>query len=47
MPRPSGAHMSRVTDLLAAVDRDDPEAPGQLLPLVYDDLRHLAARRRP
>ncbi len=36
--------MSDVTRILAAIERGDPHAAGQLLPLVYDELRRLAAR---
>ena len=37
--------MSDVTQLLNAVDSSDPHAAAQLLPLIYDELRQLAARR--
>lgn len=37
--------MSDMTQLLDAVDRGDPKAVAQLLPLVYDELRRLAAAR--
>jgi len=37
--------MSEVTRVLAAVERGDPHAAEQLLPLVYDELRNLAAQR--
>ena len=37
--------MSDVTRVLAAVERGDPRAAEQLLPLVYDELRTLAAAR--
>jgi RNA polymerase sigma factor (TIGR02999 family) len=37
--------MSEVTRLLEAVDRGDPQAAGRLLPLVYDELRRLAAQK--
>ena len=37
--------MNDVTQLLAAVDQGDPRAAEQLLPLVYDELRKLAAAR--
>ena len=37
--------MSDVTVLLEAIQSGDPEAPAQLLPLVYEDLRRLAAHR--
>src|SRR5215831_15898110 len=35
--------MNDVTHLLAAIDQGDPHAAAQLLPLVYDELRRLAA----
>jgi RNA polymerase sigma factor (TIGR02999 family) len=34
-----------VTRILADIERGDPKAAGELLPLVYDELRKLAARR--
>ena len=37
--------MNDVTRILAAVEYGDPTAAEQLLPLVYDELRRLAARR--
>jgi RNA polymerase sigma factor (TIGR02999 family) len=37
--------MDSVTQILAAIDQGDPRAAEQLLPLVYDELRALAARR--
>jgi RNA polymerase sigma factor (TIGR02999 family) len=37
--------MSDVTRILAAIDQGDPHAAGQLLPLVYDELRRLAAQK--
>jgi RNA polymerase sigma factor (TIGR02999 family) len=37
--------MDDVTQLLQAIDRGDPRAAGQLLPLVYGELRKLAARK--
>jgi RNA polymerase sigma factor (TIGR02999 family) len=37
--------MNDVTHILAAIERGDPEAAERLLPLVYDELRKLAARR--
>src|SRR5215471_21447055 len=37
--------MNEVTRLLNAMDRGDPHAAAQLLPLVYDELRRLAAAR--
>jgi RNA polymerase sigma factor (TIGR02999 family) len=37
--------MSNVTDILSAVERGDPRAAADLLPLVYDELRKLATQR--
>jgi RNA polymerase sigma factor (TIGR02999 family) len=37
--------MSDVTRILSAIEHGDPEAAAQLLPLVYDDLRQLAAHQ--
>lgn len=37
--------MSDVTQILMAIDKGDPQAAEQLLPLVYDELRKLAAQR--
>lgn len=37
--------MSEVTRILSAIDRGDPQAAEQLLPLVYDELRRLAAQK--
>jgi RNA polymerase sigma factor (TIGR02999 family) len=37
--------MSEVSRILSAIDQGDPRAAEQLLPLVYDELRRLAARR--
>jgi RNA polymerase sigma factor (TIGR02999 family) len=37
--------MSDVTVVLDAIRSGDPEAPAQLLPLVYEELRRLAAHR--
>lgn len=37
--------MSQFTRILSAVDRGDPVAAEQLLPLVYDELRKLAAAK--
>ncbi|MEO7317649.1 MAG: ECF-type sigma factor, partial [Chthoniobacteraceae bacterium] len=43
--------MSDVTRLLCAIDAGDPKAAGQLLPLIYDELRQIArakmAREQP
>jgi RNA polymerase sigma factor (TIGR02999 family) len=37
--------MSEVTRILSAIDRGDPHAAEELLPLVYDELRRLAAQK--
>src|SRR6516225_4472125 len=37
--------MSDVSRILSAIERGDPAAAEQLLPLVYDELRRLAARK--
>jgi RNA polymerase sigma factor (TIGR02999 family) len=37
--------MSEVTRILSAIESGDPHAASQLLPLVYDELRKLAAQR--
>src|SRR6516165_2222679 len=37
--------MNDVTRILSAIDRGDPQAAEQLLPLVYEELRKLAAAR--
>src|SRR5215207_10196016 len=37
--------MTEVTRILSAIEQGDPHAAGQLLPLVYDELRKLAAAR--
>ena len=37
--------MSEVTRILSAIEKGDPSAAEQLLPLVYDELRRLAAAR--
>ena len=43
---PSGAvSMNDVTRILSAIEQGDPQAAEQLLPLVYDELRKLAAQR--
>src|ERR1700694_2416698 len=36
--------MSEVTQILSAIEQGDPHAAEQLLPLVYDELRRLAAQ---
>jgi RNA polymerase sigma factor (TIGR02999 family) len=38
-------HMSEATRILSAIERGDPHAAEQLLPLVYDELRKLAAQK--
>jgi ECF sigma factor len=35
--------MNDVTSILSAIERGDQKAAGELLPLVYDELRKLAA----
>jgi RNA polymerase sigma factor (TIGR02999 family) len=37
--------MNDVTGILLAIEGGDPNAPGQLLPLIYDELRRLAAQK--
>ena len=37
--------MSEVTRILSAIEQGEPHAAEQLLPLVYDELRQLAAQR--
>lgn len=37
--------MTEVTQILSAIDKGDPQAAEQLLPLVYDELRTLAAQK--
>src|ERR671935_2042328 len=37
--------MNEVTRILSAMEQGDPHAAGQLLPLVYEELRRLAAQR--
>ena len=37
--------MNEVTRILTAIDQGDPQAADQLLPLVYDELRKLAAQK--
>jgi RNA polymerase sigma factor (TIGR02999 family) len=37
--------MSEVTQILSAIEQGDPHAAEQLLPLVYDELRKLAAQK--
>src|SRR5262245_23553972 len=45
LPPDSARTMSEVTRALAALGSGDPAAAGQLLPLVYDELRKLAAAK--
>jgi hypothetical protein len=37
--------MAEVTRILSAIEQGDPNAAGELLPLVYDELRKLAGHR--
>jgi RNA polymerase sigma factor (TIGR02999 family) len=37
--------MTDITRILAGIEQGDPHAAGQLLPLVYDELRRLAAEK--
>jgi RNA polymerase sigma factor (TIGR02999 family) len=37
--------MDEVTHILSAIEQGDPQAADQLLPVVYDELRRLAAQR--
>ena len=39
------ADMADVTQILSALERGDPHAADELLPLVYDELRRLAAQK--
>src|SRR6188472_1520802 len=39
------AEMSEVTRILSAIEQGDPHAAELLLPLVYDELRQLAAQK--
>ena len=43
--RPVNEPRADVTRILNAIEQGDPRAASQLLPLVYDELRRLAARR--
>jgi RNA polymerase sigma factor (TIGR02999 family) len=40
-----GADMTDVTRILSAIEQGDPQAAEQLLPLVYEELRRLAAQK--
>src|SRR5262245_31646056 len=44
-PRGRLARMTDVTRILSAIEQGDPHAAEQLLPLLYDELRQLAAQR--
>src|SRR6185369_5655483 len=44
-PRGRLPRMSEVTRILSAIEQGDPGAAERLLPLVYDELRKLAAQR--
>ena len=37
--------MSKISRVVSAIERGDPEAAAQLLPLVYEELRRLAAQK--
>ena len=37
--------MAEITQILTAIENGDPHAASELLPLVYDELRQLAAAR--
>ena len=37
--------MSEVSEILVAIEQGDPQASNRLFPLVYDELRKLAARK--
>ena len=39
------APMNEVTRILSAIEGGDPQAAEQLLPLIYDELRRLAAQK--
>ena len=45
MDRLSLRHMSDLTPILSAIEHGDPHAAEQLLPLVYDELRQMAAQK--
>ena len=42
---PCAPMSDEVTRILSAIDQGDPHAPEQLLPLVYEELRKLAAQK--
>src|SRR4051794_23712362 len=43
--RAGGGTMDAITQVLHAIEQGDPRAAEQLLPLVYDELRKLAAEK--
>jgi RNA polymerase sigma factor (TIGR02999 family) len=45
LPVRNGVLMNEVTRILSGIEQGDPHAAAQLLPLVYDELRKLAAHR--
>ena len=45
MPADWGQSMNDATRILSAIEQGDPHAAEQLLPLVYDELRKLAAQK--
>src|SRR5205085_8816551 len=45
LPSRLSCGMSEVTQILSAIEQGDPSAAEQLLPLVYDELRRLAAHK--
>jgi RNA polymerase sigma factor (TIGR02999 family) len=44
-PQQAGPSVTDVTRILSAIEQGDPSAAEQLLPLVYDELRKLAAQK--
>src|SRR5438034_662839 len=42
---PAGSRMNEVTRILSAIEDGDARAADQLLPLIYDELRKLAAQK--
>ncbi len=44
-PNKKGSGMHEFTSILSAIERGEPQAAEQLLPLVYDELRRLAAEK--
>src|SRR5690242_16436672 len=45
MARGDRPRMTKVTGILAAIEQGDARAAGQLLPLVYNELRRMAAQK--